>query len=84
MHAWLRQWIYSNQTPFDFAFPPVRAACEVAVVFVIVLLSSDLASAPGKKLNTTQAGSGASRCIVKNGAYLQQATTCRSRRAIVN
>ena len=45
IHGWLRQWIYGNQTLGDLAIPSLRAAFEVGLMFVIVLLSRDLADA---------------------------------------
>jgi hypothetical protein len=50
LHAGLKQWIYGNQSLFDLVFPPVRAAFDVALMFVIVLLSKDLAEAQSARL----------------------------------
>ena len=59
IHAWLGQWIYGNQTLFDLLFPAVRAAFDVGLMFVIVLLARDLAKAQQASLRPWEHSPGA-------------------------
>jgi hypothetical protein len=59
IHAWLGQWIYGNQTLFDLLFPAVRAAFDVGLMFVILLLTRDLAKAQQASLRPWEHSPGA-------------------------